>query len=171
MQENIHRLFAPSNTFWQMNVPDSCLTQVQWRLHYDQTLPIGLRVAKLRQLHSIKRGQYHTPSTSLHTTHTTNSNTYLCFIHPPQFYLPVICSWHNQRKGGMEAGPVHTPVMALQDMFHNSICLPKQVCCTRVLKVFIQTSWSWCHILLTKAYNIEEDCLASMQFWIDFKLL
>lgn len=160
------------NTFQQMNVPDSCSTWVLGRLHHNQTLPNGLKEAKLQQFHSSTRGQFHTPSTSLCTTHTIHISAYFCLIHPPQLYLPVICSWHNQRKGWMEAGPVHTPVMALQDMFNNSICLPKQVCWSRVLKVVIQTSRSWCHILLTKAYNIAtahwRDCF---QFWIDIKLI
>lgn len=35
-------------------------------------------------------------------------------VHPPDLHLPVVSSRHDQRHGGVEGGPVHPPIVALQ---------------------------------------------------------
>merc|ERR1719151_163418 len=45
----------------------------------------------------------------------------LVVVHPPQLDLPVIGPADDQRHAWVEIGPVHSPVMTLQHMLHNSI--------------------------------------------------
>mmetsp|Transcript_14693 Transcript_14693/g.43528 ORF Transcript_14693/g.43528 Transcript_14693/m.43528 type:complete len:467 (-) Transcript_14693:330-1730(-) len=51
----------------------------------------------------------------------------LGFVHSPEFDLTVVGSRHDQRKSGMEGSPVHSSVVALQDVLDQSVCRTEEV--------------------------------------------
>ena len=48
---------------------------------------------------------------------------YLVIVHPPELDLPVVGPGHDERHGGVEGGPVDTPVVTLQHMLHHRVSL------------------------------------------------
>ncbi|KAF9408069.1 hypothetical protein HW555_012131 [Spodoptera exigua] len=52
---------------------------------------------------------------------------YLSIVHPPEFDLSVVSGRYYERQAWVEGGPVHSSVVALQDMFDDSISLQYQL--------------------------------------------
>jgi hypothetical protein len=50
----------------------------------------------------------------------------LCFTHSPQFDLPIISGTCKEGQGGMEASPIDTTIMSLQDVLDNNIIGSKE---------------------------------------------
>lgn len=77
-----------------------------------------------------------------------------CFvlIHAPQFNQTIVCTGHNQRQRWMETGPVHTTIVAFEDVFDNGIGHTEQISCTLQLRQIVQATWSRSNVLFAQTF-------------------
>lgn len=69
-------------------------------------------------------------------------------VHPPQFDLPVVCSWDNQREGRVEGSPVNSPVMTLKDVFDDGIRCAEEISLARISQTIFNSTRSRGYIFL-----------------------
>ena len=48
-------------------------------------------------------------------------------VHSPHLDLPIVSTRDNEGQRGMKGCPIHSPVVTLEDIFHNSISTAEQI--------------------------------------------